>query len=396
MNRLLSLLLFSLLLFGLSACKTTSGPVDRFEFPTNSPATLTLNAWFEGDAQPSLEDLELQSVEERFVAGEVAYWKGDVELAYELLVPILKVYPGHPLNRFVAARLYDLQADVVDFHRRAREDLQGVRYDGELPLTRVYLSMLGHVISLETWRDSDSDAPFDAGVLGFSSQWRVSPMMSPWRLLDFETPYEIEEQERIGEFYRSPQTALDDPANDRPSRPYHATGTTLTPGLSPGGIYYLETFLELDEARSFWLYGNFPAASIVWIGGEEILRREEKDYSPGKRMRRVELGPGTHRVLVKIANQPRYRDWFDLSFIDDEAGPLIDSPLEFSMHRKEGAKPGSVRPGKETFTPSRLEALLIEPEEAEKASSVALYLTALVSYQNNQPRYFDGAWEALM
>lgn len=397
MQRLAALALVGLLALVLSACRTTAGEVDRFEFPTNSDAHQRLEAWFAGEASVGLEDLDLHTPHERFVAAEVAYWKGDVELSYELLAPMLRAYPGHPLNRFVAARLYDLQTEVVDFHRRARVDLEGIKYEGELPLTRLYLSMLGHDVRHEEWRRSDARTPFDAGVVGFSSEWMLSPMMSPWRLLDFETSFGIEDEPHMGAAYISPQVAIEDPANERPTRPHHATGTSVSPGLSPAGIYYLETFLHLEEDRAFWVYGNFAPATLLWIGGEEVFRREEKDYSIGKRFRRVELGAGTHRILVKIANQPRYRDWFDLRFIDDGAGPLIDAPLEFSRTPLSTTKPaGSVRLGRIAFEPSELEALLTKPNEVSRASSAALYLSAVVAYQNGQPEYFEPAWEELM
>ncbi|MBA2663554.1 MAG: hypothetical protein H0U74_14795 [Bradymonadaceae bacterium] len=397
--RLCILLLASLI--ALSACTGASPrPTQSFEFAVESSAARHFSAWLADDAQAFAIEANYPSPEQRFVALEVAYWDGDVERAWELAVAMLRENPGHRLNRVAAVRLHDLQNEVVDYYTRTASALQGVRYAGEDPVTRMYLALVGQVVALEHWSNSESDAPFSADELGVARNWRMTPSMSPWRLLDFATAFAPEQQDKLDERYLSPQIAVDDAANRKRTRPYAAANTTLSPDLGSAGIYYMESFVTVEEndfdGQNYWLYGNFPSAAAVWIDGQEVFRREEDGYGTNKRFRHINLSAGTHRILVKLAYQPGYRDWFDLFFMNDQGGPLGGQQMAFSMHAPEMGAKGSVKFLSEVQLPSQLESVMVSPKDTASASDVALYLTASAAHQNGQPEYFDPAWSELV
>ena len=393
----------------LGGCGGASGPEIRrdYAFPAQVSVARQAASWFDGELEPeALEGIEASQapVEALFVAGEVAWWAGDVERAFEMHRAALERFGQHPLTRYSAARLYDLREEVVDFADRLEPVLAKMRF-GEsrrLPLTSLYLSMLGQYIANQRWHTGDSDQPFEASALGYPVAWLATPRLSPYRLRDFDRAFpEIEAEGPLAERYRMPYFAEEDEINLQPSRPYQASGVSLAPGFAGTGVYYLETWMTLtgDEARDFWAVGNFAGAARVWIDGRRLFERREDGgdaYDTGKRLRRVRLEPGTYRVLVKLGFQRGYRSWFDLSFLGDHATPLSGSELAFSRTRPSGAEEGEVMFATEPLRPSQVERVLVDPSAVENASDVDLYLTTLSAVGNRQASYFDAAWQELM
>jgi tetratricopeptide (TPR) repeat protein len=424
-RRLFSIALITALLGGSLACKT--GPQRRpsYDLSEETRAVETFDDWFEGDLDAS--SLEMPPPPETFdetgeeetseadetdegptldhllAAAEIYYWRGDVERAFELYARMLRRHPSHPLNRYAAARLYDLRDAVVDFHDRIEPLLSDLPFEDVPALTRVYLSLTGQTVRYQQWESSEENSPFRIDDAGFPSDWQTTPRLSPWRSIDFDRSFAPEEQSQLADTYVAPRFAEDRPVNRDRTTPYRANGLNLSPNFGRRGIYYLETFATVEPTegeashRTYWIYGNFAGAARVWIDGKRVLERRLKRYGTGKQLRRIRLEPGTHRILVKLAFEPGYRNWFDLALLGDDATPLSGSGLDFSRTPPDDydGSAGLERIG-ETHRPADLEPVRIARNRLDDADDASLYLTALGAYYGQQPDVFEPAWRELM
>ncbi|MFB6371853.1 MAG: hypothetical protein ABEN55_01770 [Bradymonadaceae bacterium] len=438
MQRLPKFSVLSLVAVCLWMAGCATGPDERggYDIPAESRPARTMEQWFRGEVEPGLFDEKKEQkqaktqasaseppeasagakeadgaedekerdlrVERTFAEAEIRYWAGDAERAFELYAEMLRTRPSHPLNRFAAARIYDLRDSVVEYRERTAELLSDVRYDAYEPLARVYLSLVGQTATYRRWKASETPEPFRADGLGFPTAWTRTPRLSPWSQRGFDRSFGVESAPRIKEQFLSPWFAEDRPVNREKRRPYLSGGLTLSPNVSERGIYYLETFATVEAPedggrRAYWLYGNFAAPGKVWIDGKKVCERTADNYGSGKRLRRVELAPGTHRVLVKLAIDPGYRDWFDLSFLGDRAGPFGGSGIAFSKSPPDGYEQpsGDVALAGDGVTPSRLEPTYVPEDRLGEASTTAVYLTALAAYYDRHSGDFRAAWKEL-
>ncbi|QDG51614.1 DUF3858 domain-containing protein [Persicimonas caeni] len=396
----------------LFAASCTSGPqtrTDRYDFPAETRASRTLDTWFanNGDGVDYSAPVDKKApIEQVFALAEVAHWDGDVERAGELYLRMLQREPAHPLNRFAAARLYALRDELVDFHDRLEPVLAEIQFGDVEPMAAVYLSLIGQQVSWNGWKKSDTEEPFSGDALGFPSRWMTTPVLSHWRLLDFDRKFGVEDESAFQHKYLSPYVAEDVPANYETVRPFVANGINLSPSFDRSGVHYMETFATVEppgpgdkqgeDKRSYLLYTSFSGAAKVWIDGELVIEREEGEYGTSKRLRRIELSPGEHRILVKLAYQRGYRDWFDFALLEDDATALSGSGVTFREMPQEGASQGTVTLASDQKLPSELEPLMVAPEDVEDASDTELFLTASASYMDLEPTYFDAAFKELM
>jgi tetratricopeptide (TPR) repeat protein len=410
-NRLFASLSIAVLLLTAVGCAGSGSYRTKFAIPVEPETGTTMEKWFGGnlDAEQLEEKLGKKDKkgprdDELFVAAEAAYWEGDAERAFDLYVQMLAEGPAYPLDRFAAARLYELRDRVVRYRQRIEERLGDASFDDYGAVARVYLSLVGQTVSYRNWRASDSREPFSADGLGFPTEWMATPQLSPWGEVDFDREF-VEEDARIAETYRSPWFAEQRPVNRESRRPYRSGGLQLSPNFERGGIHYLETFVTVEpreegetEARSYWMYGNFAAASEVTIDGKTIFERRVDEYGTGKRIRRVTLEPGTHRVRVKMAYEPGYRDWFDLVFLEDGAGPMGGSGVSFAKTPPEEfeVRPEEVEIFGKANKPSRLRLPMVAPDKVGEAPDVSLYLTAVAAHHARQPEMFEPAMEELI
>lgn len=390
-----SLIAAALLVLVLGACSTTpqqdlSYP---FEFETTEPSTEQIEHWLQGES-PHRED-DIVSAEGLFLAGEISYWDGDLEDAYQQYVKMLQRHPGHALNRYAAYRLMLLRHDVIDFSARMASDLQAVRFDDETALTRLELARLSLEITREDWQRSASEEPFSFASAGWMNHWTATPVLSPWRLLDFDAEMAPEKGPELAESYRSPQVATDD-ANWEPTQIVALNRPRQSLDLGGAGIYYLESQLtvEGDERRSFTLSGHFPAAARVWVNGEQVLERTEHAYETGRLLRQLELEPGDHRVLVKFANQPGSRDWFELLFVPTTGDVLGDAGVGVQPWVQ--GEPAGLRVVSPTFGAEQLEPVQLGQRDVEQLSGPTLYAAALSAHASRDGDTFTPLWEALM
>ena len=396
------LLLLSALMMGCPASAPIKPERARYAFEAPPQAASLAQAWMAGQHELALQASDAlaqdDSPEALFLRAEHAYWRGDVEQAVDLHLASLARAPSHPLARFAAARLSELHDEALDFHDRVAPTLQALRYDQLHPMTAATVSAIAQRVAWNAWRRGPSDQPFDASALGLPTRWRHSAQMSRWRLLDFDQPYAPESDAALAPSYLSPAYAKDEPANQRDTRRYVSSSISLSPQLGASGVYYLETFASVTASspQTYWLYGNFPAQTRVFIDGVEVLRHDERDYEPGRLMRRIKLSPGVHRVLVKLAFQASYRDWFDLTFLNRLGSPLQGSALTF---HDQPPKPDSPRGAVELLSalmrPEDLEPTFLPPEQIASADSTSLYLMAWSAYLARQPERFDPPFEEL-
>ncbi len=373
-------LIVTALLLLVAGCATAPEP-HRYDF--DDPATAGIEAWIAGQAAEALTAESTQV--DRFLAGEHLYWSGDLEAAYDVYVSMFLREPGHPLNRYAAQRLQGLRHDVMDFSRRLIDDLGEQSFAEESGLTRYVMARVFHHAHRAEWGRKLSDAePFSFERAGVIPLWRATPRLSPWRLQDFDTAFEPEETESLAERYRSPRIASAHPANWRPVQTVHldAPGNRLSLGRS--GVYYLESFLEVDQAGSFLVAGHFPAATKVWIGDQEVFARREEGYESGRLFREVELTEGSHRVLLKISLQPRFRDWFELFLVPEDL--TGERPLRPTLTPE--SSPGRVALRGPAMGPMELEPVT-PPESRSAVSSPTLYALSLSAHANGESELFE-------
>jgi tetratricopeptide (TPR) repeat protein len=417
----------------IAGCATT--PSSEYEIPRRRAADRLkqMDRWMAGEFEvASLAEARAASIDqpasdlsdaesERAIihdvtAAEMLYWSGDVERAFDVYARALRVRPGHPMARFAAARLYQLRDRVVNYRNRMADVLDEIAYDEVGALTRVDLSLAAQTVAHRHWERSESSRPFRADDIGFPSRWRVTPAVSTWPMLDIDQQFAPETEPTLAESYVSPGYAEQDPKNREPVRPYNSDGLNLSPNFASDGIYYLETFVTVApledsaegqgshlEERSFWVYGSLSGGATVWIDGKRVLNRRMDTYGTSKRLRRVSLEPGTHRVLVKLGYEQDYRDWFDLAFLGDRATPMSGSGLTFSRTPTGETSEESLTSGanvellSDQYRPSVLERLRV-PAEAitDKTAPVALYWTAVAGTLAHEPNVFEPAWRELM
>lgn len=364
-----------------------------FAFDETSPATGALAQWIDG-GEPDLDaPVEAQ---ELFVAGEILYWEGDLEGAYEYYVAMLRDHSGHALNRYAADRLRRMRHDVIDFSARITSDLDGVSFDDEGVLTRVELARILYDASRDLWRRSESEEPFEFRHAGAIRQWRATPVLSPWRLTDFDEPMSPESEARLASSYLSPQVAADDAANREATKVVSTQRLRGGLGLGRTGVYYLESQLtvEGDEAREVTVSGRFPGAARVWIGDAEVLDRSERAYESGRKLRQVVLEPGDHRVLVKLAYQPGARNWFELLFVP-VSGPVVgDAGMRAGPTVEE--PDAEVMVGEKTWEALELEPVRADGTDVAKLSSPTLYAAVISAYSSGDTAGFLDAHGELM
>lgn len=369
-----------------------------------------LNLWFigdEGGARAAIEALgeeellERSRVETLFMTAEMDYWAGDMERAFTRHLALIKRAPSHPLARQSAARIHDLSDDVVRYTDRVEAALGDVRFGEVHPLTASYLSMAGQAARLYTWRRERTPEPFDAASVGLPNFWMRTPILSRYRLSEFDRAFAPERDTQLAATYISPADAEDVETNREPSYPFISSSTSLSPQLNQSGIYYLETFATVtaDTTQTYWVYGSFAGAARVWIDGEEVLERREGSYASGKQWRRVNLTPGTHRVLLKLANQPNYRDWFDLAFLNSEGTMKGGSALTFANtppSRDFRPPEGGAQVLSALYDQHQLEPFLLHFGDQTSASPEELYLGALAAHYDRHNESFLVAYQALV
>ena len=387
------------LLFG--ACKTTPSPS-----PAPPPASYqvaperldneALEAWLSGDevaaeAALSSRSVTSLSLEEAFLLGELAYGSGDLERAFDLHLEVLSRDPSHPLVILSASRLDGLFSEVLEPEElRLLDRLSDVRASQMHPIAASRLAQLGYKAHRQRWHVSRQAEPLDGSPFGRVSSWRVSPRLSPYRLLDLSTPFTPERDARLADAYLSPALAEDVSVNYRPSRVLSSTRLSPSAPASQGsGIYYLETFATVtaDSPQVYWIKHASAGAAKLFIDGVEVLTHQERDYESGQLLRRVKLNPGTHRVLLKLGVEENLREWFNLSFINRDATIAGGSALRFSLDPPQGSTLADASDIALLSAPRRqhqLDPLTLHTEAAiAEASDLELYLSALAAYYDD-------------
>lgn len=387
-----------------SGCATTDYDVDSYRIGKGlsgkTDSQVDVSKWFDGrtpDPVVSQDAFENASPAQQFFAAEIDYWNGDVERAFKRYLRFLRANKTHPLTRYVTARLYELRDDVVRYYERVRPRLQKLNYRALTPLARHYVGLIARHAKRHKWRRSKAGKPLSGDSVGYPWAWNATPRLSPWRLYDFDRTFKPQKQSRLEDVYLSPYVAEDKPVNRESTNKYYASGSSLYPGFESDGVYYMETFLtvEASEWKDFWVTGNFAGAAKVWIDDKQIFERRENGYNTGKRYRQISLGPGTHRVLIKLAYESNYRDWFDLMFLQLGQSPFRQRGTSFSAKPPDSssvAEASKIERTSQSLEPSQLEPVRIETSKLKGASDPELYLQLLGAYLGQHRRVFEKTW----
>lgn len=400
---------FFALLAGFLLFATACGGAQRRgpDYDFDGDAGQAMQLWFSGDeakAEAAASEAG-SSPQELFSRAEISYWRGDSERAFDTYSELVATAPGDDLARVAAARIFSMRGTVLKWDERVLETLADVDWTRPQPLTRLYLSMSGETATQRQWSRSDTTEPWDAAPVGFPNKWKTSPLLSPWRLTEFDQPYPGEDAP-LADRYLTPLIAEDVPINTEISGVYVSQGTAAYPGFSRSGVYLLESWITLegDAERDYWLFGHFVGQAEVSIDGKRVLRRDEGSYDSPKLMRKIRLTPGTHRIVVKLAYQRSYRDWFDLAFVPDGARAFDDtgltSKLACSDERAidgcwDGGVTGQIELVGEADKVANWETIWVAPEQMEKASDLALFLTMTNAYYSADDAVYEAAWDVL-
>ncbi|TXD41203.1 hypothetical protein FRC96_04230 [Lujinxingia vulgaris] len=391
-SRMLRALLLAMMAAWVMSCASASPtPSTDWRFEAGSPAAATFEAWLHGEEVDTSEDAA--GVEALLTAGESALWEGDKERAFEIFSTMLREHPAHPLQRYAALRLVELVDEVVEGPQRLEAWLGQVRYEGQGVLTQVELSRLAGAVAHARWERSDVRAPFALRSAGVPMAWRVSPLMSPWRLLDVDTVYSPEQGGWLGDQYRSPQIARPSPANWRPTRRVALGRAGQGLGLGESGVYYLEATLQVagPDAQEVAIFGDFSAATKVWVGSTPVLEHREEDYEAGRYVRRLRVKPGTHRVLVKMAYEAGYRDRLDLRVVPAAGAVMGEERVRFveTPPVRERPEVGPVEVMGEVQRSWEVEPLHAVARAPSQAGSSGLWWAAVSALEAGETQAFE-------
>ncbi len=389
----------SIIALFLTACSTSIPKPDREIAFSDPGAKQSFATWLDGgEVQPA----QTESPEHLFVQAEAAYFSGKSGVAFERYFEIVLNHPAHVLTRLATMRIYQMRTEVPDFSYRVLEKSSALSYEKMNPIAKANWYWVMQNAKFSEWQYGETNAPFDFSSVGFPAHWSVTPLVSPWRLRDFDVAFDPETTDSFQPRYISPVEAVVDRRNEKKVRSYWSSNLSLSPQLGQSGIYYLESFATLKNAQTFWLVGNFVGAAKVWIDGQLVFDRRETGYGTGERFRKVTLSAGTHRVLVKLAYQNGYRDWFDLGFVPeklDQAGMVFGAKCaEDTIYPgclENVSANGTIDFETDTVLPNQLEPFYLKKEDIPKATDFMLYLSMLLSFTDGDSELFDQSWTAL-
>lgn len=402
-SRLLCVAAVSLLLFA-TACSGAQRKKSMFTIDASTTEGAALERWFDGAGAEALDGLDRAGghATARWVRGEIAYFDGDVERAFDEWTSLILTEPNHLLTRYALARLNSSRDEFIDFEHRISERFRNFDLHRLDLATRALMAQLLETVDYRHWSASDADHPFPGERYGLPTRWLKTPMISPWRLTDLDEEFAPQRDSWLAPTYLSPYTAVDTALNYQDVTPLWFNGTAIHPGFAQTGIHYLETIATVPEESDYLLYGNFVSAAQVWIDGVLVLEHRETDYQPGKAYRKIRLPAGEHRVLVKLAFQAGYRDWFDLAFLPDAAG---DHAISFTYRCVDRlALPECITPSAaappvelvgEQLGSSDLEPVYVEVADAAAASDLQLWLTMTAAYYSGDHDRFAAMWAEL-
>lgn len=306
---------------------------------------------------------------------ESRYLSGDFNAALALHAQLVSEGPEQPLAAWSLLRLSDLRGLADRFDATVAPSLEAVfkRVKGEpvaSPLARKLAARLRLQAASEAWSRSDSAEPFDGGAFGVATRWRVMGPVSTFDKLDFDARTELEEA-----------SALPDKAEllgfEREASAIYTEGLTMRVPLRPAGVYVAESWVKLDKAQSVDLAAIFTGTALVSIDGEPVLKRDERDRTQPLEVgaTKIQLSAGVHRITIRLAHEPRYKDAFSLMFIPTSLEP----PMAFSATRPKGAQGSVESAGRQrAWMGDRFDAALLadDPVRALLAVQLATHLGA--------------------
>lgn len=128
--------------------------------------------------------------------------------------------------------------------------------------------------------------------LGAPSSWRVTGPLSPYGVADFGRDFGM---------IRAQNFEARGVRDDAEVSIVPSDGVSTTFSMPGAGVGFAETFVDTPEGFSGLLAFRGPAPAEVYIDGRSVVVHPTEDrWESDLLLRRIELSPGSHRVVVKF------------------------------------------------------------------------------------------------
>jgi tetratricopeptide (TPR) repeat protein len=320
-----------------------------------------------------------------FGQAESAWLSGHYGESTDAHVKVVVADPASPLAAWSLQRLEALRflsdhpderiSPAVEAYLKAHRDPAV-----QVPVAnRLHGAVLASWLERRAWSRSQSLEFFDASRHGLAADWRVVGPLSPWSRLDFDRETEPERDARLADSY-------DVNGFSRRSTELRSAWSPVKMPQAEAGIYVLETWLTLDRPQVVDISTMAQGLALLKVDGEAIWRRDDREGYPPLRawVQGVELSAGTHRLLLRVAHSPNYKNYFGVVVLPRHGGASMQFSAQPPQDMSAGAlaSRGEVRRWMgEDFSASALGQdrlrLLLAARRAAWASDEAAALDAL-------------------
>lgn len=221
----------------------------------------------------------------------------DGEGEAEALLLLLERAPGHGLGAIAARRLGELAERSPALATAAAGRLGALLHAGKLNGHTASRARSARAHALDALGEGEeaSRARREWGAVG---AWTLSGPWSPYHQLDFRRPFAPEEGALPAATPGLPGLA-----------PVPARALAVGDGVvglegepaARGDVYYLAADLALSRGGEYLAAVGGTGALRAWLDGEPLAERDPgQGPAPASQVAMVRLGPGTHRLLLKV------------------------------------------------------------------------------------------------
>ncbi len=210
----------------------------------------------------------------------------DEEAEVEALLALVADAPSHPLATVALRRLGEVSLSNPTLADRVDARLAAALDAGGLPGLAAYRARVVRAAVAEMRGDLPAAARLRAGN-GAAVAWSLAGPFGAFHALDLARPFPPEQ----GAW--PPPGARDLPAPDG--------AVSLDGEVVPGDVWYLAADVTLARGGAYLLATGTTASARILVDGKPVAeRRAWAGWPPAVQVGRISLGPGTHRVLVKL------------------------------------------------------------------------------------------------
>ncbi len=363
----------------------TFGP-DLRQSPAPGTTAAAWKQWLtQGDAMAASDDFESLGDDPlaRFGLAEIHLHQGRYSQAAAAHADLIGDHPGSKLAHYSALRLHQLRRAAAGWPDAASKALTSVQGQPLATSTRAYMGLVALETAHRIFLQSDQAAPFDGTAQGLVDQWRLAGPLSLYPFYDHDTAYPdtIEDQPAL------PESVTVD-GFERQSRTVRFETPDQGLPLSHQGIFYLESWVTLDKARSVLAQLKTSTGIKVWIDDALIFENNLlRDGYPAHRAGApLELGAGTYRIRVRLVVE-RGDETFQLLLTPADGAPLA---LKASP-----TAPDDRAAGKMTTTAKLPTKGYFGSEKPLQDHPFVLWMTAVAAHERHDPHLARRALDRL-